>query len=391
MECKERRYTQTHSWIKFELDMREVSYKMWLLFGAAESKCQHLRGIPLRPAKQEELNRISLKKGVRATTAIEGNTLSAEDVDKVYSGKGGELPQSRAYQVREIQNMLKVYNGVADEISVGHECEVSYARLLSDNAEILSGLSLKEEVIPGIVRTYPVGVVDYLGAPAEDCDYLLDRLFNWLASDWGLSIEHPLVEGILKAIMAHLYIAWIHPFGDGNGRGARVLEFRLLMNAGVPLTAAHLLTSYYNDTRHEYYEKLRRSSRIKDGELEFIEYALQGFVDGLDSEIGSILEEQLNVTWENYVYEVCFGGTLTPALRRRRNLLLAISKFEHPLLLSEMKYRLPSKILKQYQGSVKTLPRDINYLHKLGLVYATEDGYIAAKDMVKAFLPLSSH
>ena len=370
--------------------MRRVSYELWLLLGAAESKCRHLRGIPLRPAKQEELNRVSLKKGVRATTAIEGNTLSAEDVDKVYSGQGGELPQSRAYQVQEIQNMLNVYNGVVREVSDAGVCGVSFERLKADNAEILSGLRFKDEVMPGEIRTYSVGVGDYRGVPAEDCVYLLERLFTWLSSDWGLSVKHPVVEGILKAITAHLYIAWIHPFGDGNGRSARVLEFRMLMNAGVPLTAAHLLTSYYNDTRQEYYEMLRRSSRIEGGEFCFIEYALQGFVDGLDSEINSILEEQLNVTWENYVHEVCFGGKLTSALRRRRELLLEISKYERPVSVAEMKYRLSDKLLKQYQGSIKMLSRDINYLAKVGLIiYKEDEGYTAAKDKMKAFLPLS--
>ena len=123
------------------------------------------------------------------------------------------------------------------------------------------------------------------GAPAEDCAYLVRKLFQWLDEDWGLKEEHPLVEGILKAIMAHLYVAWIHPFGDGNGSSARLLEFRLLMNAGVPLNAAHLLTSYYNKTRSLYYDTLEATSRTiqkKEGNpIAFVLYALQGFVDAV--------------------------------------------------------------------------------------------------------------
>ena len=49
-----------------------------------------------------------------------------------------------------------------------------------------------------------------------------------------------MAEGILKATLAHLYIAWIHPFGDGNGRTARLVEFMLLSRAGVPSPSAHL-------------------------------------------------------------------------------------------------------------------------------------------------------
>ena len=197
MQREKRKYETTHSWIKFELDMREVSYKLWVLLGAAESKCVHLAGIPLRPAKQEELSRLSLRRGVRATTAIEGNTFSEADVEQISSGKEAELPHSKAYQVQEIKNMLEVYNEVALEINRGHLCEVSVKKIKADNAVIMSGLELQDGECPGEIRTYPVGVVDYGGAPAEDCEYLVNRLMDWLSSDWGLSSEHLVVEGIL--------------------------------------------------------------------------------------------------------------------------------------------------------------------------------------------------
>ena len=388
MSEEKRKYEITHSWITFKIDMRYVSYKLWLLLGAAASKCQHLRGIPLSPSKQNELNQISLRKGVRATTAIEGNTLSETDVEKITQGKEAGMPRSKAYQVQEIKNMLKVYNGVVAEIDSGKKCAVSLEQIKSDNALILSGLELQEKERPDEIRTYPVGVADYRGAPAEDCEYLLERLIDWLSMDWGLSSEYPIVEGILKAITAHMYLVWIHPFGNGNGRGARVLEFRILLNAGVPLIAAHLLTSYYNDTREEYYRWLGQSSKVQGSELSFIEYGVQGFVDGLDRQIGSILNEQLNLTWENFVNETFTAGH-TIAMNRRRELLLEISKYECPMSISELKYRLPDKILKQYRGSEKMLSRDMNYLFKSGLINAVDNGYIAAKDRMRAFLPLS--
>ena len=42
---------------------------------------------------------------------------------------------------------------------------------------------------------------------------------------------------IIKASLAHLYLAWIHPFGDGNGRTARLCEFLVLVTSGVPTSA----------------------------------------------------------------------------------------------------------------------------------------------------------
>lgn len=390
MPDNKRSYLTSHPWISFDLDLQKAPYTLWLLLGAAESKCRHLAGIPLRPEKQDELNRVSLEKGVHATTAIEGNTLSEEDVAEISKGRLDGIPKSQDYQRQEVQNMLDAYNAVVSDIKSGKGCGIAFETLQKDNAVVLKNLSLRDGVIPGKLRTHAVVVNRYRGAPAEDCEYLLRKLFDWLQEDWGLKTEHLLVEGILKAIIAHLYLAWIHPFGDGNGRGARMLEFRLLMDAGVPLNAAHLLTSYYNKTRTLYYDTLEATSGRRAGDpVTFIAYALQGFVDALDGQIKSILAEQLNVTWENYVHKTAFGGTMTPALRRRRDLLLEISAFDSAIPYNEIKRRLGNEVLKLYQGKTpRTMMRDLNDLEERGLLRRGSEGYVAAKELMRAFLPL---
>ena len=387
-----REYEVTHKWINFTLNLGTAPYTLWLLLGAAESKCKHLAGIPLRPEKQKELNQVSLIKGVQATTAIEGNTLTMEEVGEIISrGSQFRMPKSYEYRQQEIQNMLEAYNLAINEIDKLGSCRISLETLREDNALILRNLELPKDITPGKIREYSVVVGHYRGAPAEDCEYLLQRLFEWLTEDWRLGETHKLVEGILKAIVSHLYIAWIHPFSDGNGRAARMLEFRMLMNAGVPLTAAHLLTSYYNETRSQYYTTLAASSAYENGVVDFVQYSLQGFVDALDGQIKEILEEQLNVTWENYVHKSCFGGKLTSALRRRRDLLLEISNFKYPVLVKELRARLSVQLLKLYQDKPRMLMRDINYLEEMNLLERTREGYYATKEQMKAFLPLVKH
>ncbi|MDR1472386.1 MAG: Fic family protein, partial [Synergistaceae bacterium] len=257
-----RKYLTSHTWIKFQLDLSQnIPYRLWVLLGAAESKCRHLAGIPLRPEKQKELNKVSLRKGAQATTAIEGNSLSEEEIEKILDNKTDDFPRSKEYQKKEVQNVIGAYNAIIADVDENGSCAAGLDELLSDNELILRDLRTGESVVPGKIREHSVCVGNYLGAPSEDCEYLLCRLFDWLEGDWGIDAYHKAIEGILKAIVAHLYIAWIHPFGDGNGRNARMLEFRLLMSSGIPLTAAHLLTTHYNDTRLEYYSALASTSK----------------------------------------------------------------------------------------------------------------------------------
>ncbi len=63
-----------------------------------------------------------------------------------------------------------------------------------------------------------------------------------------------------SASLAHLYLAWIRPFGDGNGRTARLCEYLVLVTSGAPTSAAHLISNHCNKTRNEYYRQLQFAS-----------------------------------------------------------------------------------------------------------------------------------
>ena len=154
------------------------------------------------------------------------------------------------------------------------------------------------------------------------------------------------------------------------------------------MTAAHLLTSYYNETRDLYHEKLAASTH--EGPIGFIMYALRGFVDALDGQIESILREQLDVTWENYIHKDRFGGKLTPALRRRRDLLLEISALDAPVSSDRLRLRLSDGLLGRYRERPRALARDLNALEHQELLRKEREGWIAAKESMKAFLPLSN-
>ena len=247
-----------------------------MLVGEAISKCEHLAGVPLMPETAKRLHLLYLAKGALATTAIEGNTLTEEEAIKRVEGKL-ELPASKEYLGQEIDKIVKACNGILAEIEAGKSIEISPARIQAFNRQVLEGLPLRDEVSSGSIRTYAVGVANYRGAPAEDCEFLLARLCEWLTgSEWIAQPDTPLATAILKAVVAHLYLAWIHPFGDGNGRTARLLEFQILIDAGVPTPAAHLMSNHYNQTRAEYYRQLERASQSGGDIAPFLVYALQG-------------------------------------------------------------------------------------------------------------------
>ncbi len=382
-----RRYEKSHPWIKFSAAKIENKPRLWALLGECQSKCEHIGGVPLRPDVAMKMHKLYLAKGAFATTAIEGNTLSEEEVLKVLSGEL-TLPHSREYLQQEVENVASAFDSIYQQIKDNSLPEMTVNELKNLNKCVLNGLALEQGVVPGEIRTHEVGVFRYRGAPAQDCQYLLERTITWLreSAEFQHGRDMTIMDGIVKAIMGHLYLAWIHPFGDGNGRTARLVEYRILLKCGVPSPAVHLLSNHYNLTRAEYYRQLDLASSSGGNYLPFVEYALQGFVDGLREQIRYIRTFQLEVVWRNYVHEL-FGIRKSDVDRRRRDLVLALGDKREPVRMSNV-HTLSSQMGMHYGNRNRMiLNRDLNELKTMGLVERTPSGSRAKLEIVEAFLP----
>lgn len=379
-----RTYEQTHPWITFGVDFRKATHKHWLLLGEASSKCTHISGVPLLPGVADELYKMFLVKGALATAAIEGNTLSEEDVSKHLEGKL-ELPPSQEYLQQEVDNILKACDEISDELFENKQVEITPALVKHYNSLVLKGLKLEDDVVAGQIRKHSVGVWTYRGAPAEDCEYLLEKLCSWMNDFQPPSKDERIVYGILKAIIFHIYIAWIHPFGDGNGRTARLLEFQVLLSSGVPDLSAHLLSNHYNKTRTEYYKQLDASHKTGGDIFAFISYALQGFVDGLAEQIEFIRWQQVIVHWKDYVHWKFSNKDGKAEIRRRRLILDLSNKFE-AVPIANVRHISP-RIAEIYAPlTAKTLNRDIKILIDMGLLEKNKEGVRAKPETMFAFL-----
>ncbi len=376
-----------YPWLKFEVNLTGLNYSTWIQLGECFSKCEHISRIPLRPSTASEMHKVYLAKGVNATTAIEGNTLSEEQVRQIIDKKL-ELPPSREYLKQEVDNILFLCNELKNQICTGKNFLITKGEIKHFNKIILKGVPLPDYAVPGEFRDVPVGAGAYKAVDPQDVDGLMNAMCSWLNSDYFKIPNAPLiVSSIIKAIVAHLYLEWVHPFGDGNGRVGRLLEFAILISSGVPSPAAHLLSNHYNQTRNEYYRQLNVATQKKDV-CDFIVYAVQGFRDGLIEQLQYIFKQVLETSWENYVYEKFKEHKRSEkSTKRMRTLVLDLSRKSEPVP-KESLVTLSPKVIDYYkQGSAKMLSRDINELIRLDLIEHTDKGYSAKMGKMLTFLP----
>ena len=112
----------SHDFIKFPPRLGAFSPKIWLLMGEIQSQIKQLEGVPIPPAASAELRMIYLSKGIHATTAIEGSTLTEQEVRAILDSRL-TLPPSREYLQREVENIARAVNVVGQEILLGKPAE----------------------------------------------------------------------------------------------------------------------------------------------------------------------------------------------------------------------------------------------------------------------------
>lgn len=71
-------------------------------------------------------------------------------------------------------------------------------------------------------------VVFHRPPPAEKIPELAARLIAFANSD----TDQPFVHPVVRAVMIHFFVSYLHPFVDGNGRTARALFYRSMLRQG---------------------------------------------------------------------------------------------------------------------------------------------------------------
>lgn len=295
------------------------------LLGKCEGIVDAVCRLPLQPAYRRKLLNVSLIKGAQATTAIEGNTLTEGEVSDVALGE--RLPPSKEYQQREVRNILDVMNRLLSDAADGRGGELISETLIRQlHRDVGKDLGEHFDAIPGQFRTDERTVGPYKTPRAVDAPLLVQQLCTWLIDEFGFQTgRQSFADAVVQAIVTHVYLEWIHPFGDGNGRTGRLLEFYVLLRAGNPDIASHILSNFYNQTRPEYYRQLDRAGRSQDL-TSFIQYALQGYHDGLVEIMNQLEANVREVSWRSYVHDVFADVKFRKktVFKRRRRLALCL-------------------------------------------------------------------
>lgn len=378
-----RTYHRTHPWIIYRFQAADLSPSAWLLLGKVSALCEDLRDMAMPAEEGRLLDYTTLLRGVLSNAALDGNGLSEEQVDQLFEGTL-ELPATQHYLQLEIEGLVRAIRQIHDRQIVSRPT-LDAATIQLIHGLVLKGLPWSEDVRPGEYRSPQHSLSADDGVPPTDIPAAIERLCAWLPSDEFGPLEGPdaMAAGILRALMAHLYLQWIRPFDEGNGRTARLVEHLLLIRAGVPAAAAHQFCIQAATTRNAYFRELRQGAQTKDPTA-FLEAQLHGTAHALRQLLRQVQQTQHEELWQAHL-----DRTLGPneSAQGARLLLLTrgLQAQEEAVLPGRIPLLGPDLARTYSRMNPKTLQRDLILLETKGLAERTPEGVRPVKGSLLPF------
>lgn len=378
-----RTYEATNPWLTFRWESRNIPPALWVLLGEVSALSERLARTALPAQEGHDIGYQALLNGVLANAALDGNGLATEQVHQLFEGDL-ELPRSQQYLRVEVENLVRATRQIRSG-RIGSSPLDPWA-LLQLHAQLLKGLPWSEEARAGEFRSVRTDVTAEGGIPAAYIPGALERLFDWLQ---GPAFEAPPGEEatpwrVVQALLAHLYIQWIRPFSEANGRMARLVQYRLLVDGGLPPAAAHRFTVQAAATRALYEREVRTAARAGGEPIGFITVMVRQAVDGLRALLEEVDQVQERLSREVHLDRTVRLGTGAAAARHRK-LIQALTEAGTACTPARIMRLTPELTAIYGRLNAKTLQRDLTVLQQHLVVERTEDGLRASDEAFRPF------
>ena len=224
---------------------------------------ERIQGAAVEVSWVPALQKDTRTRNVHASTAIEGNPLTLEQVRALEEGREIEASDQRSR--REGLNYfagLRYVEKNAAKKHLRHEDLFELHRILA--GEVM------DQGEAGRYRTIAVRVGNHFPPAAADVSGLMFELLEWWnAQSVGLS-------PVLSSAILHYRFEDIHPFADGNGRTGRALALWELYRRGFDSHHIFSVDEYYWEDRPGYYAALDAVRKTGDDLTGWLEYSAEG-------------------------------------------------------------------------------------------------------------------
>jgi Fic family protein len=233
---------------------------------------------------------------------IEGNRTTISE----YIERKIEHKERSGEQYSEIANVEAAMEFI--ENSIEENTEITHHFIKELHSLVVDELSSEGDKTPGAYRTWNVEIAQASHIPPDHIHVqtFMDELVAFMNQKSDDKYE------LLKTAIAHHRFAWIHPFGNGNGRVVRLLTYALLIKYGFNVKEGKILnpTAVFCNDRDIYYAQLAAADKGDDKSLlVWCDYVLTGIL-GEVKKVNQLLDF-------DYLYKTILVPTINLSIERR--------------------------------------------------------------------------
>jgi Fic family protein len=232
-----------------------------------------LKGRVSSPVVQDKLSALIRNMNCYYSNLIEGHKTLPRDIERARHQEFDRDAKQRENQLLSLAHIRteerlvsRLRAGDVDVYSPEFLCWIhgEFYRALPGEMHLSKTAGGKEyRIEPGQIRNYMVAVGRHTPPDPAALPAFLNR-FHEVYGDKHILPTHRLVA----IAAAHHRLAWIHPFGDGNGRVARLHSHALLIQHGLDGGGLWTLSRGLARARHLYFERLQDADRGRENDLD---------------------------------------------------------------------------------------------------------------------------
>lgn len=292
---------------------------------------------------------------------IEGNRTSILDaVSGAARLRNSSAPIELNDGVEEILNIQRAVDFIDQKVG---SSPIDHLFIRELHRIVVSGLSREGDRTPGAYRLGEVSIGRSSHRPPWPAD--VPDCMSSLIAFIGEGVE-PQMQ-LLQTAIAHHRFLWIHPFGNGNGRTARLLTYAMLVKQGYTSGTDYRAvnpTAVFGSDRQGYYDNLEAADSLSnDGMVAWCTYVLSG--------LNTDLKKLGRLTDRDFVTD----ELLIPAVERLRSAGGLTSGEAAALGIAARKTIVKAGDLEQaFPGSPSTRSQAIRRLADRALLGATAPG-----------------
>ncbi len=246
-----------------------------------EALKENIKYLPISIVSLKTLRESAKLQSVHYSTAIEGNKLNQDEVNKVIIGNRNIIgKQKDENEIKGYYLALEYIEKNSKNVITENTIKTIHSLVESEGRKKVKPTEYRDG--QNVIRDSLSGKIVYMPPEAKDVPILMGEFVEYINTNLDI-IPAPVLAAIV-----HYQFVTIHPYYDGNGRTARLLTNLILYKRDYDLNGIYSLEEYYAKNLNEYYSAISIGGhhnyyfgRVEADITGWIEYFIFGMLNSI--------------------------------------------------------------------------------------------------------------